>query len=106
MPTSGAFKLRSTSCANAFIGETYNTRQRRLGSAGLGSEASLSRHHRNAASVLPEPVGARIKVCSLLAMAAQPCSWAEVGAANVPANHARVAGLKRSRTFFTAGILR
>ena len=33
-------------------------------------------------SVLPEPVGARISVCSPAAMAGQPCSWASVGAGN------------------------
>ena len=32
--------------------------------SGDGSLTSRSRHHRNAASVLPEPVGARISVCS------------------------------------------
>ena len=39
---------------------------------GLGSVASRSRHHRNAARVLPLPVGAWMSVCRPLAMAAQP----------------------------------
>ena len=39
---------------------------------GLGSWTSRSRHHRNAARVLPLPVGAWISVCSPRLMAAQP----------------------------------
>ncbi len=58
MPVSGLRRLRSTSTARAFSGDTYSTRQRFLGSAGGGVEASWSRAARNAASVLPEPVGA------------------------------------------------
>ena len=40
-----------------------------------GSVISRSMPHRKAASVLPEPVGARISVWSPAAMAGQPCSW-------------------------------
>ncbi len=57
MPVSGVLRLRSTSTASAFSGDTYNTRVPAL--AGLGSdEARRSSAHRKAASVLPEPVGA------------------------------------------------
>ena len=53
---------------------------------------SRSMPHRNAASVLPEPVGARISVCSPPAMAGQPCAWAAVGSGNEVLNQARTGG--------------
>ena len=42
--------------------------------------ASRSIAHRNAASVLPEPVGAEISTCSPEAIAGHACAWAAVGA--------------------------
>lgn len=51
---------------------------------------------RNAVSVLPDPVGARISVCSPEAMAGQPCSWAAVGARNDDENQARTGSENRS----------
>ena len=62
--------------------------------ARAGSVASRSIPYRNAASVLPEPVGALIRTCSPEAIAGHACSWAGVGAANASANHWRVVGLK------------
>jgi hypothetical protein len=62
------------------------------------SDERRSRPHRKAASVLPDPVGARIRVCSPEAMAGQPCSWAGVGAGNDEANHSLTAGENASRT--------
>src|SRR6185437_6345108 len=62
-----------------------------------GRVASLSRHQRKAARVLPEPVGARRRVCSPRETASQPSSWARVGSAKVSRNQARAAGPKRSR---------
>ena len=60
MPVNGVRRLRSTSTASAFSGDTYNTRV--PAPAGRGSdEARRSMAHRNAASVLPEPVGAMTK---------------------------------------------
>src|ERR1044072_175294 len=53
--------------------------------------------HRKAARVLPEPVGARMRVWSPRAIASHPCSWASVGAAKVASNQARVGAEKRSR---------
>src|SRR5215207_9471154 len=53
--------------------------------------------HRNAASVLPEPVGARTSVWSPEAIAGQPCSCAAEGAAKLASNQALTAGEKRSR---------
>jgi Luciferase-like monooxygenase len=49
---------------------------------------------RNAASVLPEPVGARTSTLSPCAIAGQASSCARVGVWNVASNHASVAGLK------------
>src|SRR5207249_5211587 len=48
---------------------------------------------RNAASVFPEPVGARTRTLSPSAIAGQASSCARVGVWNVASNDARVAGL-------------
>ncbi len=92
MPVSGLRRLRSTSTARAFSGETYSTRQRFLGSAGGGVEASWSRAARNAASVLPDPVGATTSTSEPAPMARQAPAWAAVGAEKAPVNQPRVAG--------------
>ncbi len=81
MPTSGARRLRSTSKASARNGEMYSTRQRAC-FCGTGENIRRSMAARNAASVLPEPVGARISV-EWPAMSGQPSAWARVGSANV-----------------------
>src|SRR6267143_4182943 len=60
---------------------------------GAGENMSRSIAARNAASVLPEPVGARTRTLSPLAIAGQASSCARVGVWNVASNHARVAGL-------------
>src|SRR3954451_24407262 len=66
-------------------------------SSGAGSLARRSSPIRNAASVLPEPVGAQRSVCAPDAIAGQPCSWAGVGpSGNASANQTAVAGEKRS----------
>src|SRR6202030_4212660 len=57
-------------------------------------------HHRNAARVLPVPVGARIKVDSPRAMAGQPCSCGLVGAAKTASNHSRTGGANRPASSF------
>ena len=78
MPVSGVRRLRSTSTASAFSGDTYSTRVPAV--AGRGSDdASRSMAHRNAASVLPEPVGAMTSVLSPSAMADQASACAAVG---------------------------
>lgn len=51
---------------------------------------------RNAVRVLPEPVGARIRVWSPSAMAGQPWAWASVGAPKAVVNHSRTGALKRA----------
>ena len=63
---------------------------------GTGSVASRSIAHRNAARVLPDPVGARISVWSPAAIAGQPRPWASVGVPKVVVNHSRTAGENRS----------
>ena len=64
---------------------------------GRRRRASLSIAHKNAASVLPEPVGATTSVSSPLPIARHAPAWACVGSANAPSNHARVAGENPSR---------
>ena len=49
---------------------------------------------RNAARVLPEPVGAAISVWRPSAMAGQPCAWASVGVPNRRSNQVRTMGWK------------
>jgi hypothetical protein len=49
----------------------YNTRHRRDGGGGA-DEMMWSIDHKNAASVLPDPVGAWINVCWPVAIDAQP----------------------------------
>ena len=90
MPASGVRRLRSISTASAFSGDTYSTRQR--GSAGGGSNISRLMHHKNAVSVFPLPVGARISVESPLAIAGHPCSCGGVGASNEARNQSATAG--------------
>jgi hypothetical protein len=85
------------STVSALSGDTYSTRHRSA-SGGVGSVASRSMHQKNAASVLPLPVGADISVCCPAATARQPPSWTSVGDANVLENQARAAGENRSST--------
>ncbi len=54
---------------------------------------------KNAASVLPLPVGAQISVCSPATMGGQPPVWAAVGSGNDAPNQARTAGENASSTW-------
>src|SRR5687768_11362760 len=54
--------------------------------------------HKKAASVLPEPVGARMSACSPAAIAGHPSACAGVGSPNVVRNHSRTGGEKLSST--------
>ncbi len=70
----------------------------RPGNSGSGagsSTISRSRAHRNAASVLPEPVGATTSACEPDEMAFQAPVWAGVGSEKAPRNQSRVGRLKR-----------
>src|SRR5436309_12834039 len=64
---------------------------------GDGSRASRSRHHRNAARVLPLPVGAWMSVCRPVEIEAQPPTCAGVGASKADSNQARTAGENGAR---------
>ena len=64
-------------------------------------DMSRSMAHRNAASVLPVPVGAHTSAWSPAAMAGQPSDWGAVGAANVDVNQARVGSEKAARASAT-----
>ena len=55
-----------------------------------------SSDHKNAANVLPEPVGATTRVFSPRPIACQACTCAGVGAANAEVNQARVTDEKPS----------
>ena len=95
--SSGDRRLRSTSTASALSGDRYSTEQRARGSAG-GSVRRATRSliaDRNAASVLPEPVGATTRVCSPRPIASQAPVWAAVGSANAPVNQSRTSGSNR-----------
>ena len=97
MPVRGLRRLRSTSTASALSGDTYSTRQRLWGSAGGGVEVSWSSAARNAARVLPEPVGATTSTSEPSPMARHAPAWAAVGAEKAPVNQPLVAGEKPSR---------
>ena len=66
------------------------------GLRGAGGASRRSSAQRNAARVLPLPVGAWMSVCLPAAMAAQPPCCASVGRSNVLWNHSRTGALKRS----------
>src|SRR5829696_10566439 len=71
-------------------------RVRAPASAAGGDVTKRSIPDRNAASVLPDPVGARIRVCSPRAMAGQPWSWAAVGHGKFASNQDRTGSEKAS----------
>ncbi len=100
MPANGARRLRSTSLFSAFSGDTYSSRTPSSWSSlsRLTSRYSSSMPHRKAASVLPDPVGDRISVCSPRWMAGQPSTWGGVGSPNISPNQPFTAGKKASNT--------
>ena len=96
MPAIGTSRLMRTSFESAFSGETYTT------AVSSGSGCSTPRRTRssiaarNAASVLPEPVGAAISVLRPERIAGHASACAGVGAANVRRNQLATAGWKVS----------
>src|SRR3954447_9375941 len=96
IPRSGARRLRSMSYESAFSGETYTSRVVRSPSGG-GVATRRSSPQRNAASVLPEPVGADSSTSSPRAIAGHACSWAAVGRSKARRNHSRTCGVNDSR---------
>jgi len=87
------------STASAFSGETYTTCVVfSTLSPRSAARYSASIHTRNPARVLPEPVGAAIRVCSPALIWGQPPAWAGVGpSGNRRSNQARTAGWKPLR---------
>ena len=76
----------------AFSGETYTTCVVSGRSPARARRTSPSMHIRNAASVLPEPVGAAMSVWRPRAMAGQPWACASVGASKRDRNQSRTRG--------------
>src|SRR6185437_1496844 len=58
---------------------------------------SESMQARKAASVLPEPVGAEMRVVRPARMVGQPCSCGSVGVPNLFTNHSRTTGWAQAR---------
>ena len=92
MPASGACRLRSMSLLSARSGETYTTWVSSASECWTPSRTSASMAQRNAASVLPEPVGAAISVWPPAAIAGQACRWHSVGSPRCAANQPATAG--------------
>ena len=86
MPTSGDRRFRSTSTASAFSGERYRTVHFRDPAAAAGAVTRASMAERNAASVLPDPVGATTSVFSPRPIASQAPACAGVGSAKLALN--------------------
>jgi hypothetical protein len=89
--------LRSMSTPKAFSGEMYSVRTRRseVGkSAESGNSPNMMRSMatKNAASVLPEPVGAKRSVFWPRAMTGHAFACAAVGVANACRNQPRSVG--------------
>ena len=80
------------SLLSAFSGDTYTTRVWSGSDPVSASRTSSSMAHRNAARVLPEPVGAAISVWLAALIAGHAARCASDGAAKVPRNHAATAG--------------
>src|SRR5271165_4001944 len=65
---------------------------------------SRSRHQRNAVSVFPVPVGARMSVLSPRAIAGQPRRCGAVGRSKTARNHCAVTGWKSVRAALFAAV--
>ena len=74
------------------VEDLHRVRQRRRRSP---STMSWFSSQRNAVSVFPVPVGARMSVCAPLAIAGQPSRCGGLGAPSVSSNHARTRGWNR-----------
>src|SRR5438045_295360 len=85
------------SLLKAFSGETYRTSVRSVRSPLRALRTSASMQIKNAASVLPEPVGAEIRVVLPARMCGQPCSCGSVGVPKRLTNHSWTSGWAQSR---------
>ena len=93
-PASGLRRFRSMSAARAFRGETYRIRGpgARLGAGSDVTRRSIA--HRKAANVLPDPVGATMRVSAPDAMVRHASVCTGVGLVNDSVNHRPVAAPK------------
>src|SRR5262245_55967475 len=89
------------SALKALSGETYTTRTSSGSVVSAPSRTRSSIAVRNAASVLPDPVGAAMSVWRRARMAAQPCACAAVGVPSVSENQRATVGWKEARTTLT-----
>src|SRR5438128_135949 len=87
------------SLLRAFNGETYTTCVSSTSFPSTAFQTRSSIAERKAESVLPEPVGAAISVCSPRLMAGQARACGSVGAENLFRNQSRTAGWKYSSSF-------
>src|SRR3569832_537222 len=92
MPASGSDKFFWMSLDSALSGEMYSTRVSSGSGRSRPSRTSSSMAARKAASVLPEPVGAAMRVCWCRRMAGQAWAWTSVARANWRRTHAAPAG--------------
>ena len=80
------------SLLSAFRGDTYTTRVSSGSDPASASRTNSSMAHRNAARVLPEPVGAAMSVWLAALMAGHASRCAADGAVKVLWNHPATAG--------------
>ena len=92
MPLSGCSRLRWMSFDSAFSGETYTTCVASVSSPATACRTSRSMLARNAARVLPEPVGAAISTSRPAAIAGHAAACASVGPSKWLANQRATAG--------------
>ena len=84
------------SLLSALSGDTYRMCTPFANGVSRPSTMRVFSSQRNAASVLPVPVGARMRVCSPSAIAGHPCSCGALGAPRVSRNQSRTIGWKGS----------
>ena len=90
MPRIGLRRFFSMSTAKARRGDRYTTRV--PPASRLGADPMRSMAQRNAARVLPDPVGAHNNVCSPAAIDGQARACANVGSGKAASNQARTGG--------------
>src|SRR5579862_6534871 len=93
----GASRFFWMSLPRALSGETYSTSVRSVRSPASALRTSRSIQARNAASVLPDPVGAEINVVRPARMCGQPCSCGSVGVPKREINHSATRGCAQDR---------
>ena len=101
---SGPERFFSMSLLSAFNGETYTTLVRSGKSPLRAKRTSRSRQIRNAAKVLPEPVGAESKTSRPARISGQPACWGSVGRSKRPANHSATSGSKSRKGIAEASV--